>query len=200
MKVILKKILYSIFCLILVSATLFIDNRKFAQASRDSFDSIFNKTTAIRLDDGTDASVSLDESAAFPSIKIRLRKGKLWINTSNSIFKTIVETGGSKIEAQPGVFDVSYIGSDIKSSAHGGSAQISFLGNALIIPQNRSLKLNEARIKASMKIFSKLRYTKLSKEFPLEPVGEFDPRVKDNISKDEKFARELKAEFIRSII
>src|SRR3989338_5916187 len=177
MKVILKKILYSIFCLILVSATLFIDNRKFAQASRDSFDSIFNKTTAIRLDDGTDASVSLDESAAFPSIKIRLRKGKLWINTSNSIFKTIVETGGSKIEAQPGVFDVSYIGSDIKISAHGGSAQISFLGNALIIPQNRSLKLNEARIKASMKIFSKLRYTKLSKEFPLEPVGEFDPRV-----------------------
>ncbi|MEK9132760.1 MAG: hypothetical protein AAB606_03590, partial [Patescibacteria group bacterium] len=143
----------------------------------------------VRFDKGSLADLSFSPGEEYSrGINLELKKGRFWVNSINSARTVEVSTSVIKIANDPGIFDVKYFDDSLGIRAVRHGVEVSFLKNALILPESREMEISEAKIKSIGETISKLRYAKLSKEFPFYEAQEPDEWVSVNMSDDAKFA------------
>lgn len=142
----------------------------------------------LRLEPGAEATVTLPEDFSEGVVRISLGIGRVWINSLHSTFTTVLSTAATTVTADPGIFDISYRSAQLTVTAYRHSAQVGFLGNGLVVPENRSLTVEEKKLNANRVTIAKLRYSKLYKEFPYTAEPAPDTWVTKNKADDAVFA------------
>lgn len=222
-----KKILLSLCALFLVLGTYFVENRlDKAKASAGDFgfaviekaaDGIFVADTdgyransgsgkmtiqvgdnvVLRFDSSSAARLSIENRTK--TLNIRLSNGRLWMNTLNSAIPAEIRTAEILVAAEPGVFDVEYANSSLTLSALRRSLTVEFSGKKLVLPENRQTVISETKIRNAREALSKLRYSKLTKEFPYFSADKKDRWLTANLAEDEKFNDQYKSSVISRI-
>lgn len=137
------------------------------------------------------------ETAALAShprqLRIALEAGRVWLFSEASTMETEFIAGKISATAEPGIFSVSYDGDTLETTARRGSALFTFLGNTLVLPEGREMSISHAKFEASGETIAKLRYSKLSKEFPYFEGHDPDEWEKKNQTDDEAFLSNYRA-------
>ena len=149
---------------------------------------VVGESFVVRLEPGAEATVRLPDDISQGAVRISLDIGRVWINSLNSTFTTALTTAATTVTADPGVFDIAYREAHLTVTAYRHSAQVGFLGNSLVVPENRFLTVEEKKLNANRTSITKLRYSKLYKEFPYASVHDPDEWVTKNKADDTNFA------------
>lgn len=161
---------------------------------------VLNSNSIIRLDKGSDISLKFIENDDFSrTAEVGLFKGRIWIYTLNSSLKTELKTPSLQVLAEPGVFDIQYIGGNLTLTALRHNIDVEILGNKLVVPESRSMVISEEKIKNSADTIKKLRYSKLLKEFPYFAVSKPDAWIVSNQKKDSAFLEKYKESLFEDI-
>ncbi|KKU79541.1 MAG: hypothetical protein UY05_C0027G0003 [Candidatus Peregrinibacteria bacterium GW2011_GWA2_47_7] len=214
-----KKIILAVLSIVLVTATLFADQRLTRADNEDTSlalrvadhgdDAVFThqgnvyalqagakarltavigESVVVRLEPGSKATVSLPYDLSQSVMHVSLSSGRVWINSLHSTLITTLTTAATTITADPGIFDISYKAAQITVTSYNRSAKIEFLNNNLVVPENRSLTVEGAKLNGNRATIAKLRYSKLYKEFPYTAVPAPDDWVTKNQNDDRAFA------------
>lgn len=159
---------------------------------------VLQGNAVLRLAPESSADFTLSETADYgKKLLIQPKTGRFWINSKNSLLFAEIVTPGVRITAEPGIFDIQYGTGALSLTAHRRSMQVEFLDNKLILPEGRAMTLQESRIAKDSGIISRLRYSKLSKEFPYFEKESPDAWTKANQDDDKIFNEEVREKFIQ---
>lgn len=160
----------------------------FDAGSESEMTLVFFENAVLRFNKGSSGVLRVSGSEIFPrKASLKLSSGRLWLNTLHSTLDLEIETPVLKILAAPGIFDIFYSDSNLTLRAIRRNLEISFLGNRLVLPENRQMTISESKIKNAEATIAKLRYSKLLKEFPFFALEEADSWMNANSEADAIF-------------
>lgn len=146
----------------------------------------------LRLAPSAEVSFDVSDLNKMPKgFSLNINKGRIWLNSINSYVFTEINAGKLNAQAEPGVFDIEYSGGKLSATAHRHSIQLAFLGNKLVLPEGRKIEISAAKIEKSPDTISKLRFSKLVKEFPYFEKDKPDDWESLNKTDDENFVLQL---------
>lgn len=161
---------------------------------------VIANNSVLRLEKGTNALLTLSAFGNFPrQANINLKQGRIWLNSLYSNLATQINTEVVQLSAEPGIFDIKYHNGTLDVTAFRRSIQVSFLGNRLIVPEARQISIAEAKIKNASETISKLRYSKLLKEFPYFAAEKPDEWTLKNQQDDKIFLEAYKKKLFDEI-
>lgn len=149
---------------------------------------MFSQNAIIRLAPGTNFQFTILQKEDFTRrLEGNLEKGRLWINTLNSIMETEIKMGSLSVLALPGIFDIQEETDVSLLTSHRRNLEIDFLKNRLLLPEHRSISIEHKKLIREAETIGKLRYAKLIKEFPYFEKANPDPWTLENFRNDERF-------------
>lgn len=161
---------------------------------------VISENAVLRFAPGSSAKLELKEIDETGRRNIlTLQEGRIWLNTLSSSLSMTIKTPVITVEAEPGIFDLSFRDHVMVLTSHRRSALIQFLGNELVLPEGRTIELVDTKIQNAADTIAKLRYSKLIKEFPYFAAEKPDDWVTKNATDDEIFAKAYERKRLNTI-
>lgn len=178
-------VIYAVFAAALAISTLSLD----AGAAQNVLKSP-HAPVVVRFLDGSEGESKESDG----QIKVHIKSGRVWINTSLSALNAKIAAGEIEIEAGPGVFDIEVNENLIIVRSIKRNAIVKISANTLVVPYSRELAISRKRIKERSQELSQLHYSKLAKEFPYFRISAPDEWAKINAAQD----NEIESAYIRA--
>lgn len=170
-----------------------------ATGANEGMELKISSNVIIRLDKESSIKLEQNRDASQIGTNIIFQKGRIWVNSINSNKQTWILTNSLRVSAEPGVFDAKYIAGDFELGAFRHSAEINFLEQKLVLPEGRAIKIAESKIQNLGETISKLRYSKLIKEFPFFGIERNGEWIGQNAAADEQFSSDYRQRAVRRI-
>ncbi|MFA6521429.1 MAG: hypothetical protein WCT53_03535 [Candidatus Gracilibacteria bacterium] len=151
------------------------------------------QNSVVRLAKDSEAQFTISQKDVLPrEFNLTLKKGQFWINTINSSLVSKINGALVKISTEPGVFAFKYDGTELSAKSVRHTLEVEIAGNKLVVPEGRELSVSEEKVKTSFETISKLRYSKLAKEFPFYEIDKSDEWIAQNLKTDDEFLKKYK--------
>lgn len=168
------------------------------QSGSGSFVLQIHETSLLKFAKETSARITLQEAPELLTT-IELEKGRVWSNTLNSERTVILKAKNISATEFPGIFDAALDSANLILTSIRRGLRIKFLKNELILPESRQIVIAESKLKNSGEVIAKLRYSKLSKEFPFFSIEGQDEWIASNMENDAAFADMVRKKFTGQI-
>lgn len=146
-----------------------------------------------------DAAAEVEVQGKYNDVEIKLRAGKIWLNTINSGYTTRVLLGEYTVIVPPAIVSLEYIDGKSTIEVLRRIVYVSIGANKRYISQNNGAQFYDTTIKNYSKELGQIHISKFFKEFPLYALTTNKPWYTENSRADEKLHALLIAQFTNAI-